>query len=89
MYTFCVHMEAPVKTVSIKEARAHLKALVDRARRGEVVVLLRRGKEVARLVPPPDRKREIPDLRDFRATIRIGGRPMSAEVIRGREEERS
>jgi prevent-host-death family protein len=88
VYTHDVHLEVKVKSVSIKLARANLKALLDQAFQGEVVVLLRRGKEVARLVPPPDRKREFPDLREFRASIRIEGRPMSAEVIRGREEER-
>jgi prevent-host-death family protein len=38
--------------VTLAEAKAHLSALVERARSGESVCITRRGKPVARLVPP-------------------------------------
>ena len=38
--------------VNLKEARRRLSALVTAAERGESVVITRRGKEVARIVPP-------------------------------------
>ena len=38
--------------INLAEAKAHFSALVDRAEAGETVEILRRGKLVARLVPP-------------------------------------
>jgi prevent-host-death family protein len=40
------------EAVGIREARARLAELVDRAERGETVVITRSGREVARLGPP-------------------------------------
>lgn len=47
-------------SVGIREARARLAELVDRAERGETVVITRGGREVARLGPPPWRGRRRP-----------------------------
>ena len=75
-------------TVSIKEARENMKSLLDRVAAGEEIALLRRGREVARLVPPRTRRRRLPSLEVFRRAVAVGGRPLSAEVARGRREER-
>lgn len=40
-----------MKTVTLKQAKARLAALVDLAERGEVVVITKGGKPVARLEP--------------------------------------
>jgi len=40
-----------MKTVSVSEAKAKLSALLDLVRAGETVVILQRGRPVARLVP--------------------------------------
>ncbi|MGA7954253.1 MAG: type II toxin-antitoxin system prevent-host-death family antitoxin [Gloeobacterales cyanobacterium] len=73
--------------MSVKEARSNLSALLDRVAAGEEVILLRRGKEVARLVPPQSQNL-LPSLKDFRESLRITGAPLSAEVVKAREEER-
>jgi prevent-host-death family protein len=77
-----------VSRVSVKEARENLKALLDRVVQGDEVVILRRGKEVARLVAPRKDFRRLPSLEAFRNSIRRKGKPLSAEVVRGRREER-
>ncbi len=74
--------------VSIKEARANLRSLLDRVAAGEEIALLRRGREVARLIPPKSRQRRLPTLDAFRRSVAAEGRPLSAEVARGRREER-
>jgi prevent-host-death family protein len=54
-----------MKTVNLAEAKAHLSELVDSAEAGETVQILRRGKPVARLVPP-ERPRKPIDLAALR-----------------------
>lgn len=76
-------------TIQVKQARNQLRAVLDRVAAGEVVVLMRRRKEVARLVPPESSKRTLPALVRIRASIRVKGLPMSAEVVKARDEERA
>jgi len=76
-------------TVSIREARKRLSELVAAAERGESVTITRRGREVARLGPAvPDGGRRLPDLSEFRARIRVKGKPLSETVVARRDEER-
>ncbi len=74
--------------VNVKEAREKLRSLLDRVASGEEVILLRRGKEVARLVPPKGNARRLPSLEAFRHSIALKGKYLSAEVVKGRGEER-
>jgi prevent-host-death family protein len=48
------------KTVNIAEAKARLPELVQRAARGEEIVISRNGEPQARLVPLPARKPRVP-----------------------------
>lgn len=77
-----------MKSVSVRDARAQLPALLNKIATGEEVVILRRGKEAARLVPPARPRRRLPDLTGFRASIRVKGEPLSTTVAAGRSEER-
>ena len=45
--------------VNVHEAKTHLSRLLDRAARGEEIVIARAGKPVARLVPLEDRPPRI------------------------------
>jgi prevent-host-death family protein len=74
--------------INVKEARNRLSSLLDRVEEGAEVILLRRGKEVARLVPPSGKGRRLPSLRDFRLSIKLRGSPLSETVIQDRQEER-
>jgi prevent-host-death family protein len=74
--------------INVKEARNRLSSLLDRVEEGAEVILLRRGKEVARLVPPAGTGRRLPSLRDFRLSIKLRGSPLSETVIQDRQEER-
>jgi prevent-host-death family protein len=77
-----------VRRINVREARENLSALLDAVSAGEEVVLLRRGKEVARLAPPRPRGKRLPSLEALRRTIALKGKPLSAEVARARAEER-
>lgn len=74
--------------VNVKDARSRLSFLLDRVEEGGEVIILRRGKEVARLVPPRGKGKPLPSLKDFRSSIKIAGKPLSSVVIQGRDEER-
>jgi len=74
--------------ISVKEARARLSDLLKRAEKGEEVLLFRRGKKVARLVPAKKLQKTLPSLKEFRASIRIKGQPLSMAVVKDREEGR-
>jgi prevent-host-death family protein len=75
--------------VNIKEARKRLSDLVDAAERGESVVITRRGKEVARLVPPgPANGSGPPDLSAFRSSIKMKGKRLSRVVTDMRTQDR-
>jgi prevent-host-death family protein len=49
--------------VGMHQAKTHLSELVKRAEAGEEVVIERRGKPVARLVPVPEEKRTFDSVR--------------------------
>ena len=74
--------------INVRDARRNLKALLDRAVAGEEIVLLRRGRPVARLLPPETERRRLPSLAAFRASVYLGGRPLSREVAQARGEGR-
>lgn len=77
-----------MRKINVRDARNHLSALLDAVAAGEEVVLLRRGEEVARLVPPRAGGKRLPSLEALRRSIAIKGRPLSEEVLRGRRDER-
>jgi prevent-host-death family protein len=74
--------------ISVKEARSRFSAILSQAEEGNEIVIMRRGKAVARLVPCAVNRRKLSSLKDFRATIRIKGEPMSETVTQNRIEER-
>jgi prevent-host-death family protein len=74
--------------ISVKEARMKISSLLDKTQRGEEVVILRRGKRIARLVPMENTDRRFPDLNTFRKSILLKGESLSSTVIKQREEER-
>ena len=78
-----------MNSLSIREARKHLSDLVRAAEHGESVTITRRGRRVARLVPVEKKPvRGLPDLTEFRASLKVRGRSLSDEVLAMRREER-
>lgn len=73
--------------VNVKDARSQLSALLDRVEKGEEIIIKRRGKSVAKMVPP-GKPSNLPSLKDFRASLKLRGKPLSQTVIDARKEER-
>ena len=77
-----------MNTINAKQARKQLGELIDAAERGESTVITRRGKKVAELGPVKARRRKLPDLSAFRASLKVKGKSLSETVIAMRAEER-
>ena len=73
--------------INVKDARGQLSALLDRVEKGEEIIIKRRGKRVAKMVQP-GKVSNLPSLKDFRASMKIRGKPLSQTVIDARKEER-
>ncbi len=74
--------------ISVKETRRNFSSLLDRTEKGEEIVILRRGKRVARLVPLNNALKRLPDLSRFRSSISVKGKGLSDAVAQARKEER-
>ncbi len=77
-----------MERASVREVRENLRAYLERAEAGEEISILRRGKEVARLVPPERKAGRFPDLTEFRASIKLRGESTSESLIKSRREAR-
>lgn len=65
-----------MRHVQVAEAKAHLSALIELVEAGEEIVIARRGKPVARLVPEPRTVRSAADV--FREAWALGGLDVEA-----------
>ena len=74
--------------VGTKDLRKHLSEILDRVERGERVRVLRRGKPAAALTPITRQAKRFPSLAEFRARIKVKGKPLSEEVIAARRASR-
>ena len=74
--------------IKAKDARNKLSSLLDLVEEGEEIIITRRGKKIARLVPQQVTVKRLPTLADFRSSLHITGEPLSTTVIHRRKEER-
>jgi prevent-host-death family protein len=65
-----------MQQIQIAEAKAHLSALIERVEAGEEIIIARRGKPVARLIPEPKSGRNAADV--FRSIWAEGGLDIEA-----------
>jgi prevent-host-death family protein len=70
-------------TINLAQARARLSELLDKVEAGEDVVITRRGRAVAQILPVLHPKQPLPfeELAAFRATMKRRRRP-SAKLLR-------
>ena len=78
-----------MREIGAYEAKTHLAALLDAVARGETVVITRRGKPVARLVPATGATEDVPAIIARMKAARRTRQPMSrAEVLAARDAGR-
>lgn len=74
--------------VNVRETREKLSRLLDAVAAGEEVVIMRRGRPVARLVPAGASEVAFRSRRALREALPPARRPIAEEVRAGRDEER-
>jgi prevent-host-death family protein len=78
-----------MRSVTIQAAREHFAEIVEGALKGSTTVITRRGKDVAVVAPLPRQTGpELPDLAEFRAVIRVKGKPLSHVATEQRRRSR-
>ena len=73
-----------IRKVGIREARQRLRQLLDQVQAGDEIVVLRRGLEVGRLTRPKRRITPLPDLSEFRASVKLRGPTLSHAINEAR-----
>jgi prevent-host-death family protein len=74
--------------IGSKETRSKLSSLLNKAEEGGEIVIVRRGKRVARLTTAENRVKRLPTSKDFRASVKIKGLSLGAVILREREGAR-
>lgn len=75
--------------VGVRDLRRRFSDYLTRVERGEQVVVLRRGKPIARIMPPESEPaKRLPSMAALRESMEVKGTPLSQLVIRERREER-
>jgi prevent-host-death family protein len=80
-----------MESVGSFEAKTHLPALLERASKGETIIITRHGKPVARLVPPSEEpprlgvEESIAGLLEFRKAHNLSGLNVVDLIREGRK----
>ncbi|MGO9007971.1 MAG: type II toxin-antitoxin system Phd/YefM family antitoxin [Beijerinckiaceae bacterium] len=74
-------------TVSLAQAKAQLSELLNKVQAGEEIVITRRGRPIAHLVPISSPKQKLRSLADFRAKMPSWRQPSSLLLRDARNED--
>jgi prevent-host-death family protein len=79
-----------LREIQASEAKTHLPRLLDEVERGETLIITRRGRAIARLVPEIDERREgiRKVIEEMKAAGRRHGKITAKELISARDEGR-
>ncbi|MGD9384164.1 MAG: type II toxin-antitoxin system prevent-host-death family antitoxin [Desulfobacterales bacterium] len=70
-----------------KGVRSNLSKLLDKVERGEEIIITRYGQKLAQLISS-ERSNCLPNMKDFCASLRVAGRPLSKAESDVRDKER-
>ena len=76
-----------MKTISFTDFRKKASGFISEVEHGETLVLLRRGKPVAEVIPFSDRPRRTPSWKQPGIRLKIKGSDLSSAILEEREAE--
>jgi prevent-host-death family protein len=76
-----------MKTVTFTDFREKASSFITEVEYGETLILLRRGKPVAEIVPFSDRYRRTPSWKQPGIHLQIDGSELSSAILEERESE--
>ena len=77
-----------MKTITFTDFRKRASGFITEVEHGETLVLLRRGKPVAEIVPFSDEPRRIPSWKQPGIRLQIRGSDLSSAILDEREAHR-
>ncbi len=77
-----------MRTLSVKEVRRQLSAVIREAEAGGCVVITRYGEPIAQINPVTRDRPKFPDMSAFRASIQARGKSLTETLRDMRNEER-
>ena len=76
-----------MKTVTFTDFRKKASAFLTEVEHGESIVLLRRGKPIAEIIPFSDRAQRTPSWKQPGIRLQIHGSDLSSAILQERESE--
>ena len=76
-----------MKTVTFTDFRKKASGFITEVEHGETIVLLRRGKPIAEIVPFSDRSQRTPSWKQPGIHLQIQGSDLSSAILEERESE--
>jgi len=76
-----------MKTVTFTDFRKKASVFLTEVEHGESIVLLRRGKPIAEVIPFSDRTRQTPSWKRSGIRLQIQGSDLSSAILEERESE--
>lgn len=76
-----------MKTVTFTEFRKRASSFISEVEHGETIVLLRRGKPIAEIIPFTDRAQQTPSWKRPGIRLQIQGSDLSSAILEERESE--
>ena len=76
-----------MKTITCTDFRKNASGFITEVEHGETIVLLRRGKPIAEVIPFTDRQQQPPSWKRPGVTLQIQGSDLSSAILKDRESE--
>lgn len=76
-----------MKTVSFTDFRKKASSFITEVEHGETIILLRRGKPIAEVIPFTDKPRKTPSWKRQGVRLQIQGSDLSSAILEERESE--
>lgn len=74
-----------MKTIQVSEFRKNTASFINEVEHGETLVLIRRGKPVAEVIPFSDRPQKIPAWKQPSTKLQLHGSDLSTAILEDRE----